>query len=155
QKAFTSPDIQMQTVSEYIASLEKEHASRVSIEPHAGSWESTLQEQKARIPFALWDDPKNNIHQELWKLAAAVIDMVEHNTNDPHYDLARSKLDKGLASCAWWWASERILGAFSPLTWNPTEIEKGAFMLQDAIRSCKQLPRKEYTRVEKRAYRLR
>ncbi|MDD5068615.1 MAG: hypothetical protein PHN89_03385, partial [Candidatus Pacebacteria bacterium] len=62
---------------------------------------------------------------------------------------ARKYADKGVASCAWWWASERKIGPFSPVSWNPTEIEKGAKQLLLAVRALSNVDEKIKLKAEK------
>ncbi len=155
QKIFNMPDIQTQKVSEYLSELEKNNAPRVVLEPWEGNWEMTEEERKLKNHFALWKHPENSIQKKLWDLAHIALSIVEKKTKDQNYLLARNALDKGLASCAWWWASQRKLGPFSPVTWNPTEIEKGATMLLTAVRSLDKLAVRDYMRAEKKANSLR
>jgi len=155
QKIFNMPDIQTFKVSEYIESLLSSNAPHVLLEPWEGNWEMTEQERKDGINFALWKHPENNIQKKLWDLAHISMYIIEKKTKDPNYAIARNALDKGLASCAWWWASQRKLGPFSPVTWNPTEVEKGATMLLTAVRSLKKLSVKDHMRAEKKTASLR
>ena len=144
KKAFTDSDIRMITVSEYL----KELSTSESIQLRDGSWESLEEELVNNIPFALWNDEGNSIHEKMWKFAEFAIKTVTEHHDDPNYTEARSHLDRGLASCAWWWGSERIPAAFSPLTWNPTEIEKGAIELLLSIRSYRTLDLATYENTE-------
>ncbi|MDB5238888.1 MAG: hypothetical protein JWO00_223 [Candidatus Parcubacteria bacterium] len=145
EKAFTSPNIHMVTVSEHIQELKEGKIIKL----RKGSWESTPDEIAARNPFALWNSPDNEVHQKLWDFAHLVEKIVTAHAADDHYALAEICLDKGYASCAWWWANGRKLGPFSPVCWNPSEIEKGALMLLNAVRSLKTMPLAERMKAEK------
>ena len=146
EKAFTHPDIQMLCVSQYLAGLLKNE----EIALRDASWESAPDELEQNIPHGLWNDPRNDIHQRLESLKRAVLVIVEGHQDDPGYEKARHHADRGVASCAWWWASERKLGPFSPLTWNPTEIEKGAKELYMAVKSLSSLNVKDIADIETR-----
>lgn len=135
KKAFANPDIDMLCASEYLDSL----AASAVVAIREASWESRPEELAANIAHGLWNDPLNAIHASLEGFKRDVLVLVEANKIDPGYDAARHRADRGVASCAWWWASERKLGPFSPLTWNPTEIEKGATELFAAVEALKLL----------------
>jgi predicted glycosyl hydrolase (DUF1957 family) len=134
KKAFTHEKIDFITASEYIASLKQTK----TIALRNSNWESTREELLKHIPYALWDDPGNLIHEQLWKLANLATKTIDDNRGDPYFGTAENCLHRGLASCTWWWASERKLGPFSPVCWNPKEIEKGAGELVEAVRTLKE-----------------
>ncbi len=131
EKAFTHPNITTVTASEYIANL----TAKKEILVRDASWESQPEELLKNIPLGLWQDPLNRIHILLESLKRSVLILVENNQDNPGYDKARYHADRGVASCAWWWASERKIGPFSPVSWNPTEIQKGVDELRQA-REC-------------------
>ena len=106
-----------------------------SIKPIASSWESTVEELKKKNYYALWNDKKNKIQQSIWQLAFLVYNIIEKNKQDKNYLAARWHIVRGLASCTWWWASGRRLGQFSPIAWNPDEVEKGVNEFIRALRS--------------------
>lgn len=144
--AINDPRIVMHTVSEYLAILPPRSEL---IEPVSASWETTPLELEHHIPFILWNDPNNKIHQLLWKLRRLAIRVVQRNTHSPNYEWARYHLDRGLASCAWWWASEKKPDVFSPITWNPDEIEKGIKELISSIRSLANISPETKLKAEK------
>jgi len=141
---FTNKNIKHLTVSEYISQLK----STESINPKNASWETTESDLKQKLPYALWHNPKNKIHGLLWDLRNIAIKSVNRDSNDPQYFWARSHLDRGLASCSWWWAAEKRPDAFSPITWNPTEIEKGLKELVNSIRSLAKLNKQTKIQAE-------
>ncbi len=143
-KSFTDPAITMLTASEYLHRLTT--AETVSLVE--ANWESTAEELSAHIPYGLWQHPANGIHKKLESLKKYALKILKENQENSHYDRARKHADKGLASCAWWWASERQIGPFSPLAWNPEEIEKGAQALLTAVRSLRNIDEKIYMDAE-------
>jgi predicted glycosyl hydrolase (DUF1957 family) len=144
EKSFTDSGIMMTTVSEYLETLKEE----VIVAPRESSWESLEEELVANNPFILWNSNDNAIHQSLWQFALLVIRIVNMHLDDANYTLARKHADRGMASCAWWWATRAQLVATSPVCWNPTEIEKGARELALAIRSIEKIPLKTRLKAE-------
>lgn len=145
QKVFTNKSIRNLLISEYLKSLKKTE----EITPRSANWESTEIELKKHIPYALWDNPKNKIHKKLWELRELAIKTLNKNQSDPNYLWSRKHLDHGLSSCYWWWAAERKPDSFSPMAWNPTEVEKGLKELINSIRSLKNADSKTKLRAEK------
>jgi len=144
EKAFTHPHIETLCVSEYIDTL----ATTAHIKIRDASWESLPEELSKNIPLGLWQHPDNAIHTRLEYLKRHVLTAVEDHQNDPGYAEARHHADKGVASCAWWWASERKIGPFSPVSWNPTEIEKGAKELYEAAQRLTTLSAEDRELIE-------
>ncbi|HRH25852.1 MAG TPA: hypothetical protein PLF31_00040 [Candidatus Paceibacterota bacterium] len=142
----TNKEIAFQLISEYIDSMRDKKVEPLVLRP--ASWESTEEELALGIPYSLWDHPDSIVRKSLWAFATSVGNVLEKKTKDPHIGDARREYSKGLASCAWWWASERRLGPFSPLTWNPTEIEKGVKRINNAARTLKKLPVKTHAAIE-------
>lgn len=116
---------------------------------HPCSWESLEKELADDKPFALWQDRRNDFHKILWQLANLAI-KANDKYNAPGEDRwARHHLDRGLASCTWWWLSERKPDAFTPRLWNPDEILKGAEEIIRSLRSLSKMPAAEKVRAEK------
>ena len=117
----------------------------------SSNWESTEKELKHHEPYALWSGRHNKIQRRLWKLANLASAIVEKYKADDNYIWARWHLVRGLASCAFWWASSRDFSHnFGPHAWNPDEIERGVNELIRAIRSLHQsTPRRSKTAAEK------
>lgn len=151
ERAFTSHDIEFIFATEYLESLPKEKKVKI----RNASWESNEDELGANISYGLWKHPDNEIHKELWNLADMVSSIVRSKKKDSNIETASEHLSRGLSSCAWWWSSERKLGPFSPVTWNPTEIEKGATELIEAIRSLKNLDMRSKEKAEQTFKNLR
>lgn len=131
-KSLRQKNIQTLTLSEYLRLLPKK---AVTILPKTSSWETTEAELKNRIPFALWNHPKNSVHSALWKMIRYAIRVVRKNKKDQNYLWAQDHLDRALASCTSWWASEKKPDVFSPISWNPDEIEKGLKSIITSVRS--------------------
>lgn len=131
EKLLKRPEIKTLTASKYLAGLSQSK----KIVLRASSWESTEKELKNNSPYWLWRDKKNKIQTKLWQLTGAAIANINKYPKDKNYFWARQHLDKGLASCSFWWASAHDFRLYSPISWNPDEIEKGANELIRSIRA--------------------
>ncbi len=131
EKLLHRQEIETKTVSEFLAGLPDE----VAIAPVASSWESTEAELKKGLPYALWQNKTNKIQKLLWQLAELAINTVNDHQNDSNYSWSRHHLDRGLASCTFWWASARDFKLFGALAWNPDEIERGLNELVKSVRA--------------------
>ncbi len=139
-------NLKTQTMSEFIKNTRGKDAAR----PLACSWESHEKELKNKIPYALWYNKKNKIHQKLWQLANLVYKTVEKNEKDKNCYWARWHLVRGLSSCTYWWASAKDFRLFGSISWSPDEIERG---VNELIRSMRALEgektRKDKIKAEK------
>jgi len=131
EKLLKHPEIKTLTVSEFLSDLK----DKVELEPLASSWESTAGELKRGQPYILWQNKNNTIQKSLWSLAELAIETVNRYPADADYPWARLHLNRGLSSCAFWWASARDFKMFSSISWSPDEIERGANELIKSIRS--------------------
>jgi hypothetical protein len=131
EKVLEQPNIKTLTVSDFLSGLKE----KVALKPLASSWESTTEELERSEPFIVWQNDKNKIQKLLWQLADFSITTVNRNQTDVNYYWARHHLDRGLSSCAFWWASARDFKLFGSIAWNPDEIERGANQLIKSIRS--------------------
>ncbi len=140
-----SDTISTARVSDYIATLGKKELIKL----HDASWETKSHQLHAKNPFSIWYNRHNPIHRDLWSLAHYAIHSLKHHVSDPNYRWAREHLDRGLASCAWWWASEVKTSTFGSLAWSPDEIERGATELIKAVRSLTTISSASKIRAEK------
>ncbi|MFA4942954.1 MAG: hypothetical protein WC564_04935 [Patescibacteria group bacterium] len=121
-----------QLVSEFIASRKKV----VKVKLLSGNWESTPLELKNKEPYSLWQKKGNQIQKALWDFATLAQDINSRNPRDHNYYWSRWHLVRGLASCTFWWASDRDFSQnFGPRAWSPDEIERGINELIRSIRS--------------------
>ncbi len=145
EQILKNKDLQTMTISAYLKSLKKNQF----IKPLSSSWESTPLELKKNIPYSLWYHPRNKIHRQLWSLANYALKLNYQYKNDGNHFASRLHMERGLASCTFWWASGKDFKLFDPPAWNPTEIEKGALELLRSIRSLNSLPAKQKIKAEK------
>jgi hypothetical protein len=105
-------DIRMCTLSEIV---EVFPVGRPQL-PKASSWSTMPYDLEQNVPFPLWFDPNNQLHQDqhrFFMLALTTIHLVEkyyESMNDEQkrlFDNARTFLDRGIHSCQQWWASKR------------------------------------------------
>ncbi|MDD4271283.1 MAG: hypothetical protein PHF50_00575 [Patescibacteria group bacterium] len=131
EKLLHCPEVKTLTAGEYLSGLSQPE----KIALRASSWESTEKELKNNLPYFLWQNKKNKIQTLLWQLAGAAIANVNKYAKDQNYFWARQHLDKGLASCTFWWASAHDFKLYGPIAWNPDETEKGVNELIRSIRA--------------------
>ncbi|MFH1187631.1 MAG: hypothetical protein V1688_02085 [bacterium] len=132
EKILNNKEIETITISNFLKKIKIWE----EINPINGSWETTEKELKMKEPYLLWNNSHNKIQQKLWKLAKLALKTASNHTADINYGWARDHLNKGLASCTFWWASAKDFSdAFGPISWSPDEIEKGTNELIRSIRS--------------------
>lgn len=132
EKLLKNNQLSTQLISEYI---NKSTNTCESITPVASSWESKPSELQNNIPYALWFNKKNKIQNKIWELASLAIDANQKYKNDPQSKWAQWRLNRGLASCTFWWASGKRLTIWHNRSWNPDEIERGVEELIKSIRA--------------------
>lgn len=131
EKMMRLTDLSTQTVTEFLKEQNnlKEHKLK------SASWE-TNQVKDGKSPFVIWNNPKSILHRDLWRLASIAIKAGQDNLEDEGYEGHRWHLDRGLASCMFWWASATDFSHnFGPVAWNPDEVEAGLNDLIKSIRS--------------------
>jgi hypothetical protein len=143
KKGFSAP-----TISDYIDEQQGLENKRLT----ACSWESTEKELKGGTPYFLWYNRKNKIHCYLWKLARLAYNISIKYNRDNNHQWTRWHLKRGLASCAFWWASAKDFShIFGPYAWNPDEIERG---VNELIRSVRSVENKKSAKEKVRAEKL-
>jgi len=147
KQAFDNEKINFLTVSEYLSELDN---NKETVEPIEANWESSVEEIKNNNPFALWNSPENIIQNQLWIFFEAIYSIIQENQNDSNYSWAKKHFDRGTPSCFWWWASNKKIDVFSPISWNPTDIEKGLEEMVKSIRSLKKLQKSKRLEIEKK-----
>lgn len=143
EKLLHRPEIKTLTAGEYLAGLNK--LKKITL--RASSWESTEKQLKNNLPYFLWHNKKNKIQALLWQLTGLAIANVDKYPKDQNYFWSRRHLDRGLASCTFWWASAHDFKLYGPIAWNPDEIEKGANELIRSIRALAD-PKTRQTKIK-------
>lgn len=131
EKVWESKVADCLTVGELVA----QSGDKKICEPVASSWESQPEELVKRQPYFVWDNRQNNIHSMLWSLADLASQAAERFSSDNNREWVYRHLHQGLASCAWWWASNQDFVLFGNRAWNPEEIIRGAEQLTKSVRS--------------------
>lgn len=139
------PLVKCLTVSVYLQKLKNKQAITVK----KSSWESTDKQLQLKKPYFLWSNKDNKAHRLAWALADYATQAVEKNSTDPNIFWAQHHLDRGLSSCSFWWASEIKTSPFSPLSWNPDEVDNGLEELIRSLRSLNKLSRDKKIIAEK------
>ncbi|HEB01385.1 MAG TPA: hypothetical protein ENI16_00105, partial [Candidatus Portnoybacteria bacterium] len=128
--------------------LNKQTQVAEEIKPRPASWSSRPEELAQNIPYALWNNPVNEIHQLQWKLTNLVIKTVNQFSPDPNFLEARNCLDKALASDQYWWASAQPW-------WSQGMIEDGLQRSLKAINQLSTVPKKTKDTAENLAHQVR
>ena len=131
EKCWQDERIDSLTVSQALAADGAEQLAEL----RAASWESLPTELVQRQPYAIWDDCHNDLQQILWSLADLAQRAAQHFSGDDNQEWILRHLHQGLASCAWWWASQRDFALFGQRAWGPEEIIRGAEQLTKSVRS--------------------
>lgn len=132
------------TASQYLQGLKQNREISVI----NSCWENTPKDIAEKRPYKIWKNSKNLIHNKLWELAYYSIELNKKYDCEKNCAWARKHLDRGLSSCSWWWASQKKLDVFSPISWNPDDIEKGANELIRSVRSIDQITLSEILNAE-------
>jgi hypothetical protein len=110
----------------FLSELPERFPNTVSVAPVISTWASTERDIEEGKQFLTWKDDTNEIHGLQWELQALARTIVEAESAGESD--ARKKLDIGLASDQFFWASGRPW-------WSLEVIEGGAWALRDAVRS--------------------
>jgi alpha-amylase/alpha-mannosidase (GH57 family) len=101
-KLLDQPFIKTINFTELIGLYKKEKV----IDPLPSSWSSREIELKRKIPYPLWQNPKNEIQKRQWQLTNLVIKtFYKISPKDKGWPIARQRLDRAFFSCQYWWAS--------------------------------------------------
>jgi len=144
KKIIKDKNLETKNISQYLNTLKETKKIKLV----NSTWENTEKDIAEKRPYKLWKNSKNPIHVRLWQLADFSIELNKKYDCKKHCVWARKHLDQGLASCSWWWASQKKLSAFAPESWNPDDIEKGALELIKSIRSMDKATLKEKIKAE-------
>jgi len=109
--------------------------SDIKIIPQESSWSTTENDIKQNLPYPLWNNPVNKIHDYYWKIVKSLnnlmnlvdtLDLTEEWNIQNYYNTARWFYDRSICSDTTWWANpERG-------TWSPNMIYKGVVLLMKA-----------------------
>lgn len=131
EKLLSEPNIKTKTLSEFIKNKKTEKIKIVD-----SNWETTEKDLRNGLPYALWFNKKNKLQMKLWQLADLAYATSEEFIKDANHYWAHWHLERGLASCTFWWASGKdFREVFGPICWGPDEIERGMNEFIRAIRS--------------------
>lgn len=145
-KLLENTNVQTVTISDFFSRLDEWE----EVDPVPASWETTENEIKLKEPYILWNNSRNKIQKKIWKLANLALRLANKHKTDAQYGWSRHHLNKGLASCTFWWAAARDFSeSFGPISWNPDEIEKGTDELIRSIRSLERVSRLSKIKAER------
>lgn len=153
EKIVKAKELEMVTVSARLKKISTKKSVKIKIWP--SSWESSPADVRNGKAYNLWQDKKNKIQTNLWKLADLALSLEDKYKKDKNYYWYRWHLNRGLASCTFWWASAHDFSKiFGPYAWSPDDIERG---LGDLIRSVRSLndPKTKKKKLEAENYNLK
>lgn len=125
------------TVSEYLFSL----SDATYIHVREGSWASRSEELEQGVPYALWNDRGNPIHERQWKLIHMLDMIIETLRDDPQYARARLALDERFSSDQFFWASAKPW-------WNASLVQTQAQRLVAVARMLRTLSPSALSAIE-------
>lgn len=147
EKMMKLSEVRTETISEFLS--RQDNLNKLKLK--SASWETNHLKDKNN-PFIIWKNSNNVLHRNLWRLAQIAIKAGENLADDKDYNSYRWHLDRGLASCMFWWASATDFSHnFGPIAWNPDEVEAG---LNDLIKSVRSLSSKNSLRFKLKAEKL-
>ena len=128
QKILNNSTIHTLTYSEYLDMLK--YSPFIKVNPLASSWSTEKEDLEKRIPYPLWKDTHNKLHQYQWQITNLFVKLINKCQNNINYKKARSILDKALSSDQYWWASSRPW-------WGPSMIKQGLYRFLKIMRLLK------------------
>ncbi|MBU1037123.1 UvrB/UvrC motif-containing protein [Patescibacteria group bacterium] len=105
----------------FVSEIPNYFSNQEIVDPLPSTWSCNTEDLKNNLPYKLWYQPDNPIHQLQWQFLYWSLKTVESlkPKNSHHYKKARKLLDAALNSCHFWWASK--------YWWSLEIIEQGAY----------------------------
>lgn len=151
QALVTQPNVETLTVSEFLRFSVKPQ----SIIPRPTSWATDDHDLAKGVPYPLWQNPENPIHQALHRLADKARETLLVHRHHRGYTEARQRLDRAQASDVFWWASMRpwwdapivlreaaeFARALDPLDLKPNPLETAWLEVERTVQEWEQTGR--------------
>jgi hypothetical protein len=103
------------------------------VNPRPSSWSTTAADISSGVPYPLWRQPGNALHDLQWELLGICVELVrtalavsDEEPSRKHALVARSLLDRALHSCQFWWASKRPM-------WDINMVHRGTLEAQQVV----------------------
>lgn len=109
----------------FVSDLIKNFPAGPAIKPLPTTWSVFEEDLKKKLPYKLWLDSKNELHQLQWAFTNFTIKQVNKLKGKSTDKKTRLALDEALASCYYWWASK--------YWWSLEIVEQGAFALKNVL----------------------
>ncbi|MBI5037514.1 MAG: UvrB/UvrC motif-containing protein [Candidatus Kerfeldbacteria bacterium] len=120
---YETPELTAATLSD----LPSHFSKRAAIDPRPSSWALMKRDIEQNTPYSRWQDKDNEIHAMQWELTYMAISAVEKlGPTHPDYPVLRERLDRGVHSDQYWWASAMPW-------WSIEMIEAGAKDLKEIV----------------------
>ena len=143
--AVRNRQVESLTVSEFLRDLKEKEI----VNPKIASWDSSEKMLKEKQTLYFWNNPKNRIHRKMWELANFALKTVGQNRKDKNYKWARKRLDMGISSCSYWWASQENISLWNNPAWHPDLIIIGSKNLVRSVRSLDSISISQKLKAEK------
>ncbi|MCD4706092.1 hypothetical protein K8R61_03360 [bacterium] len=143
--AIRNKKVESLTISEFLTDLKEKEI----VNPKIVSWDGSEKLLMEKHALYFWNNPKNRIHKKLWELTHFALKIVEQNKKDKNYKWARKRLDKGISSCTYWWASQENVSLWNNKAWHPDLIIVGSKNLVRSIRSLSSISISQKLNAEK------
>ncbi|MFX1392472.1 MAG: hypothetical protein ACFFAH_02755 [Promethearchaeota archaeon] len=132
-------DVKICTISEIVDKFPLGEKQR----PRDSTWSTMPYDLAMDVPFPLWFDPNNDIHIQQHRFLMYALTLIhlaskfQESMNDEErgiFDNARNLFDRGIHSCATWWASKRPW-------YNPDMILRGLNeVLMSSVNAKRSIP---------------
>lgn len=131
----------------FMGELLQQISIREVVDPIVCTWASAEKDIEEGQQFLTWNDNTNKIHALQWELFHLALNSVHeyqanHKDDAEGINDARHKLDQGLASDLFFWASARPW-------WSVEVIEAGSWLLLDTISSIPNISEDVRAKAEK------
>lgn len=143
--AIRDKKVELLTVSEFLTDLKEKEI----VNPKIVSWDGSEKLLMEKHVLYFWNNPKNRIHKKLWELTNFALKIVEQNKKDKNYCWARKRLDMGISSCTYWWASQENVSLWNNKAWHPDLIIVGSKNLVRSVRSLSSISISQKLNAEK------
>jgi hypothetical protein len=122
----------------FLSELPNHFEKKESFSPLMSTWASSQEDIDKGIQFYSWKDPKNKVHKLQWKFFNYVVNLSRKKTLTQK---SQEKIDRAIASDQFFWASGEPW-------WSIEVIEKGAWMLLEALKSMPRITNQQIKKGE-------
>ncbi len=122
----------------FLSELPNYFEVRENFSPIKSTWASSQEDIDKGIQFYSWKDPKNEVHKLQWKFFDYVVNLSKEKNLTKN---SQERIDRAMASDQFFWASGEPW-------WSIEVIEKGAWMLLEALKGIPKVTKKQIKKGE-------